>query len=372
MNRPRSIYILFGSSLDANTASAARIKNYYNNIDKDQYRAQIRSLQDYRLYKKFDLSFKDMLIFRFVFELVFSILIAFQLIFESKKDDIVLISTPPFFLTLSGLIIDKLSTRRVIYDVRDIYPHTFLWKNVLSEKSILYKLLYNLAAIAYRNKTCICATNGIADYIERDFECKRVGRHLNGTSLPTMNSKEKKLEQAGKLSIIFHGTLGKLQNKDYLIKLIRSCSRVKFKIFTDLKRLNPKDFEALDNVEISDRVSLDELAEEIQSSHLLISLRDESELTKVSNPVKVFDGLSQGTPALVIPSSEITTHTETSQLLKAFDYNDFENLVEFINCCEADFEFYRTSFPKFGIGTRDFERPKNLPEFFVEELKCIE
>ncbi|MDA9022809.1 hypothetical protein N9I56_04955 [Alphaproteobacteria bacterium] len=365
----RSVYILFGSSINARTASSARIRNYRNNFDKKKYQVEVRSLQDYKLFKRFELAFKDVLVARFFLEFVFSVLIALKILIESNRDAIVLVSSPPFFLTLSGLIISKFSNRLVVYDIRDLYPHVFLWKGVLSGSSPVYKLMFKLASAAYRDKICICATKGINRYVELDFLCQCACLYLNGSSLPRADSRLDKLKNERTFTVIIHGTLGRLQNQDYLYKLMENCPKVKFKIFTDRQRLNVQKFDVLNNVIISDRISPDKLGAEIRKSHLLISLRDESNLTALANPVKVFDSLSQGTPSIIMPHSEILSHVGSSTLLKAFNYDEFSGLVAFVNRCQQDFGFYRSSFPEFGFGCGDVERPQKLPEAVIEALK---
>ena len=106
------------------------------------------------------------------------------------------------------------------------------------------------------------------------------------------------------------------------------------------------------------------MIKKIQSAHLGISLRDNSELTKMSNAVKAFDYIACGTPVISSPETELDEHLSNTGLYKSFPFNDFYNLNKFLNNITGSESAYRIAFPNSGKPLNMFNRRTLTDNFF--------
>ena len=358
----RKFFLLSGTLLEAKTASAARLRNYYQNINPDEFMICYFGLHDYFVYNALAIWLKDKFILRLIFEFLFSFILILKVVLKSRKGDIILISSPPFSLMIVSNVLRVCRKRLIVHDIRDLYPQVFVWKNIIQPGSFIYKSLIKLTEFSLRDEICIGATHGITKRVVTDFNFNNVATHLNGSSFPACSSREEKLDRMASFTVIYHGTIGQVQSLSDIESIVFQCPRVKFKFFTDVERIRGSSLFAAENAEINTRIGEDYLLNELKNAHLLLSVRDESELTKISNPVKIFDALVLGTPAISIPKSEIDIITRETKMLKSFTHNEIDYAVEMLNNCSKNFSYYERTFPDYGFANKNYERPKVLPE----------
>ena len=357
----RKIFLVSGSKLDANTASAARLRNYRGNINQDKFDLIVLCLQDYYLFNFWESKVKDAFILRLALEAVFSLLLIIKTANTSRAGDVVIISSPPFPLLLCSTVFWVFRERDIVHDIRDLYPQVFAWKNIFPTHSVSYKILLKLTRLSLANRKCIGATYGISNLLIKDFQLKNVSTYLNGSSFAAEDSRKEKANQKGEFTVIYHGTLGKVQSLNDIEYIVRSCQNTNFKFFTDLDRLGNSFLRYASNVQLHSRIDEGKLIDEIKNAHMLLSVRDNSKLTQISNPVKIFDALVLGTPVVSIPETEINKITNGSAMLVSCSHDNISAIISVINKCSLDFTYYENMFPDYGIASRQYERPNILP-----------
>lgn len=76
-------------------------------------------------------------------------------LFKIKGDfDVILVTSPPLFVGLSGLIISKIKRIPLVFEVRDLWPESAIDTGVLNN-SLLIKMSYALEKMLYRNAKLI-------------------------------------------------------------------------------------------------------------------------------------------------------------------------------------------------------------------------
>ena len=357
----RKLFLVSGSVLEANTASAARMRNYCSNISQDNFDLIVLCLQDYYFYKVWEARVKDAFIMRLALEALFSFLLIIKTVKMSRTGDVVIISSPPFPLLLCSNVFCFFRKRHIVHDIRDLYPHVFAWKNILPTHSLSYKILFKLTCLSLINRKCIGATYGISNFLTEDFQLKNVSTYLNGSSFKAEDSRNEKLNQKDKFTIIYHGTLGKIQSLSDIERIVQSCPNTNFKFFTDINRIGDSLLHYASNVQLHSRIEEGLLIDEIKKAHMLLSVRDNSKLTQISNPVKIFDALVLGTPVISVPETEINRITNGSSMLVSCSHDNISNIISIINKCSLDFTYYESMFPDYGISSRQYERPTSVP-----------
>ncbi len=306
-----------------------------------------------------------------VLRALLEIILAFEFIILNRKlikaSNWIWISSPPYIFSLIILFFLNGRNKEIVFDIKDLYPEVFQMTGTVNEKNILYKLLLKFTHTQLEDVTVIGATRGICKYYRTKLENKKIFMLLNGSDIKANNVDKKKGDIP--FTAIFHGRLGKLQNLKMLKNLMLDLTEVSFLILSADKlfaaELRPKNVKELGTKSGSQLVQL------IQKSHIGLSFRDNSELTKISNAVKIFDYFSCGTPILSSPFTEIEFHLGGSGLLKSFEYDKNEEIKNFIYHLSIDSGFYFKSFPNAGKANRKFNRKKIVQKFFLENNQIL-
>ena len=107
-----------------------------------------------------------------------------------------------------------------------------------------------------------------------------------------------------KKTICIHGTFGYFQDVNFIIKLNKLLLKENINLlligggrkFDRLKKLNSS------NIKIFDKVSNEKCIDMVAKCHIGLSLRDTSDLSKNSFPVRVWEYLGLNIPSVVFPS----------------------------------------------------------------------
>lgn len=276
----------------------------------------------------------------------FSLIGLFFFIIRSRSNyDYYVISSPPFVTSLfTSLLIHSLG-KKLIFDIRDLYPDLLFMKSFLNQNNFLAKGLIYLTQKVYNNSFLFIATNGMRLKIKKNLTHDNEILLLNGfvgnaVSEISFDDKDERF------TVIFHGTLARSQDAFGLVHIIENCPNVSFKLYSkgrDYKKIS-KLLINKKNVSINGIISKKQLDKEIKKSHIGISLRDNSELSKASNPVKIFDYISCGIPCINTPFSEINEIEGIKQMTKSFETGDYKSISNFLNSLERDEDLYKKEF----------------------------
>src|SRR5262249_31252643 len=89
-------------------------------------------------------------------------------LFRPSRPDVVIVSSPPFFVVPAGWVFSRLRRAPLVFEVRDLWPAVFVASGVMSE-GFLYRVLAWMEMAAYRAaKTIVVVTKSFRqDLIDR-------------------------------------------------------------------------------------------------------------------------------------------------------------------------------------------------------------
>ncbi|MBY6037084.1 glycosyltransferase family 4 protein [Fictibacillus nanhaiensis] len=238
---------------------------------------------------------------------------AFYSMLKAKKTDVIICTSPPLFLGITGYISAKLKRAKFVFNVADIWPESAVELGILKNEKFI-KLAEKLEAFLYEKSWKIAtATEGIADYmLKKGKERERVFLLPNGVNTETFKPREKnidwlqKLDFEGKKVFTFAGRIGYAQGLDSVIKAAKLVEEtnpeVRFLFIGDgpekeeLLKLREK-IQA-DNVIFHDSVPVSEMPNIFSITDFsIVSLRNIA-LFQGARPSKIFPALASGVPVL--------------------------------------------------------------------------
>ena len=248
----------------------------------------------------------------------------------TSRNDLYFFSSPPFITVLLGSLACRITKRKYILDIRDIYPEVFLHLGLLKEESPIYKFILNLTKRMYRSAdTIITVSKGLQNKIQNHNPDSKVELIYNGYDCDLFKPNPDKFD---KYTIVFHGNLGKFQRIDLLVEVARLMEQshpdIQFKVIgygPGEKHLQSPP----SNLEYLGPMKYEDIAKYIAKCHMGISLRTDDEISREALPVKVFEYIGVRIPVIVTPQGE------ASGLVAQYDFglscsNDAHDIVKTI------------------------------------------
>ena len=322
---------------------------------------------------------KKGIISRLLSELYFSFLVFTKLLFV--RVDKYLVTSPPFILTIGVMMISKIKQIPYIVDVRDLYPEVLFESNIISKKSLIGKLFLYLEKKIYNNADkVITVTVGLKEYIERKTD-KPVHLVRNGFD-QNLFFPEKFLEKSPFI-IIFHGTIGKLQNIELLIEY---ANYLKNNLIKDIEIWvvgdGPKRKMMLEEIEKKKLQNiikfygfktLEEVPKYINMASIGFSPRNDGFLNETAFPVKVYEYMGCGIPVIVTPISEAGDFIEKNKIGFQIENNDLELLHKRIIHLKNNKSLYNEYSKRSVEVSKNFSRKKHalqLYDIIVGLINC--
>jgi glycosyltransferase involved in cell wall biosynthesis len=294
----------------------------------------------------------------------------FVRILFAPRDDLYIVTTPPFFAALFTCAAIRLKGGRYLLDVRDLYPEVFFVTGLLGRGSFGGRLLQKAAGWMYAEAwQVVTVTHGLAERISRSLPAAKgteVSIVYNGYDGELFLPSEKKYDR---FTVVIHGTLGRFQDIGLLAETLRRLERDGER---DLRILvmgkGPK--ERLLAPVASESALMDfqgtvehrEVPDRIGRAHIGLSLLTDDEIGRTALPVKVFEYLGAGIPVIVTPvNSEVEALVESRRLGLAVR-NRPEELATAIETIRSDYESYVANVLKYR---EDFDRKRAAEHFYA-------
>jgi glycosyltransferase involved in cell wall biosynthesis len=132
-----------------------------------------------------------------------------------KRPDVIIASSPPLFIGISGYLLSKLKRVPYVFEVRDLWPQQAVDLGMLQNAHII-RAMETLELFLYRNATKII---GVAEstkriLTERGIAAEKIDTIFNGTDLDQLPSHNRLCEPeaeslaAGKFIVSYIGTMG--------------------------------------------------------------------------------------------------------------------------------------------------------------------
>lgn len=282
---------------------------------------------------------KDKAVVRLIKENLVGIELFLKILINSG--DRVVLSSPPFFTICWGAAAAILSRKPYLLDIRDLYPDVYFEMGLIKRDSFLGKLAKAITKILYsKAKGIMTVTQGLVNEISGygDFKDKLV-LVMNGYD-PELFYPGKPEEKFQKFTLVFHGTLGKAQNIQTLIKLAKEFEAdesVEFVVAGDGPRLTEILEANQKNVRYLGNLNYQEIPELLRKCHVGLSFRTDDKIGKEAFPVKVFEYIGSGLPVVMSPKGEAGEILEKNSLGRQFENPEIQNMAQEILTIKSNY-----------------------------------
>lgn len=245
------------------------------------------------------------LIVRTMKEIIFA-LSCLSIIFW-QRPKLVILSLPNY--VSSSIIALALRFLNISYvlDVRDLYPESIAYGGLVNKNSFFYKFLDKSAKSLHLGAVhMIAATEGLRKHLKRKYNTLNIDVVLNGFPASEINNIKGEGGQKVR-DVVFHGTLGRMQDAEFLADLVSCMPDVSFSFIgsgASMKKLDPA---ALSNLNVFDRMSHADVLRVVSKHKVGLSIRSGSVYDRLSLPVKIFEYLGLGLSVVSYPKTEFST-----------------------------------------------------------------
>jgi glycosyltransferase involved in cell wall biosynthesis len=220
--------------------------------------------------------------------------------------DIVIVSSGPLSVGIPGLIAKYLRRKKMVFEVRDLWPEGAIQLGVISNK-IVIRFLYWLEKQCYAASSLIVVLSpGMISYIRQKVPSANIISIPNASDIE-MFSHPQPLElpdwTIGKFIILYTGNIGETNNSRLLLKSSKllkqkGISHILFVLIGDgqLKEelILQKNNEQIDNLVILDLMPKNKLVAWVQRANVCIIPLADKPFIDTSSPNKLFEAFAAG------------------------------------------------------------------------------
>ncbi|MDQ3072204.1 MAG: glycosyltransferase family 4 protein [Bacteroidota bacterium] len=224
------------------------------------------------------------------------------------RADIVIASSGPITVAIPGLIAHHLRRRKLIMEVRDLWPEGAIEMGML-KSALSRRFAFWLTKACYRASSKIVTLSpGMAEYIREKYG------FTNVESVPNASDNElfsKNTEDfivpgwaAGKKIFLYTGNIGKVNNSWLIVKAAELVTNpeVMFLFIGEGQQRqeiqNYIDEKNLSNIKILSLIPKNELVAWVQRAYFALVPLEGKPILDTSSPNKLFDAMAAGTPVI--------------------------------------------------------------------------
>ena len=362
----------------SNHASVVRIKSIVKAIKKSN-KFDVKIFSTREGYKKelysSSLTFtpppsnKNNLGFRLLTEILLGMELFLRLFIN--KQDLILITSPPYLMTLFCTAMARIKRVPYVVDIRDLYPDVYFSAGLLREQNVISVLLRNLEKKLYSKAFIV--TTVTKKYVEHIKNNINAGNNIlllrNGYSESMVHTVEKKYDV---FTLFHHGNLGKFQDVELLLKLAERFSNSDLDIDILILGSGSKDHliqsSGLNNIKFFGQLDMKDIYNKISSAHLGLSLRTDDKVSQGAFPVKIYECIAFGIPVIVTPISEAGKFVEKHQIGYQFNPFQVDEIYSEIVDLKKNVNVLQTLSENTNTLKDEFSRKKSATNF-VKELE---
>ena len=232
-----------------------------------------------------------------------------------NKPDVVIATSPPLFIGISGWIVHIFKHCPFIFDVRDIWPESGVAVGMLKSK-MAYKLGRSLEKFLYRHtEAIIVVTRGFINYLNNEEAVKDKSKVFwvsNGVDIDEVNPAPynegfaKKYALKNKFVVMYLGNWGKAQGLEIMLNAadyFKEKQDIRFVLVgagvEREKLLKIKDNKKLDNVIFIPNQPRSKIPEIISVANCCVIPLIKNDLFKVTIPSKLYETMAYGKPIIL-------------------------------------------------------------------------
>lgn len=246
------------------------------------------------------------------------------------------ISSPAFLTALVATLWCR--ARRVPYvlEVRDVYPQVYMHAGLLSESSLVYRLLLAASKYMYAGaRRIVVVTQGLRAIVAPLANGVEVACIYNGYPQSLQHLRPPKHER---FTVCFHGVLGFFQDIETLIALAARLAPhdIDMVVIGYGRKESLLRGELPGNLRFLGRLAFERTVAEVARCHVGLCLRLQDEISRDAFPIKVWEYLGLGMPSIVTPPCEAGRFVEEHGCGYQLPAGDIEALLRTIFALRSD------------------------------------
>lgn len=271
---------------------------------------------------------------------------------KAGSADVVITTSPPPLISITGWAIAKFKHAKLVYDVRDIWPDVALEMGSFTENSLYCKVFRKIAKFMYRHADLITTVSPgkvekIRSYLPEN-ERSKVRLLENGLD-ETFLSQEIDVtikERYGMGSIftcVYIGNIGLAQGLTHLLDLAETVKneKVQFLLFGNGAEKDRLEQEAtrrgLGNVHFEGVIDIKTVFSVLKFSQLAYIPLVNANL-KDSIPTKTYEALGAGCPVLMVAEGDAPKLVEECKLGRTLSPNEIDKLPQLFKEIRQDYD----------------------------------
>lgn len=236
-------------------------------------------------------------------------------LFKIKKQDVLMVESPPLFLGITAYLLAKLKGAKMVFNVSDLWPESAEKLEIISNKTLL-SMATKLEEFCYRKAALISGqTQGIVKNISGRFPNKKVYWLKNGVDINFYDVNKTIEENAwrkehnyssGDFILFYGGIIGHAQGLDVILnaaKELENYENIKFVLLgngPEKERLLKLKAElGLNNLQFFDAVPKSQMQKIIMDTNASIIPLKRLDLFKGAIPSKIFENLALKKPIIL-------------------------------------------------------------------------
>lgn len=271
------------------------------------------------------------LVVRFISEIWLGLCCCAKVVFNSA--DVFFVSSPNYFTSIViSLFILKIKKRKLVYEIRDLYPLVLSSKTFLSDGSIFFKSLNQINNyIISRSDLVITTSPSLKRFIFQNYKVssERVEVVHNG-AVQKNATLLKKSTSVKRFTIICVGNFGQFQSIELISKLAKNLLKYDIDILVVGRFKIPKNFEKTENLKFMSPVFDSEMHQLLAEADMGLSARDQTFISRNSMPMKIYEYMSFGLPLLIFPKSEAGDFAKKQKCGMGFDHEQIDQACEYV------------------------------------------
>lgn len=310
---------------------------------------------------------------------------AFQGIFKVGNPDVIIATSPPFFVGISGFILSYLLSSPLVFEVRDLWPESIVQLGQVQNKAII-RIMEKLEIFLYKKATKIVSVTDsyIPIIVEKNISEDKIVKITNGVDLSFFTPIEKdhklkaQLELKNKFIVSYFGTLGLSHALDKVLdsaKLLENNSNIHFLIIGDgaeREKLKEKSTNLeLSNITFIGTIKKKDLSKYYSISDVMLVPLRGIPLFKTVIPSKVFEIMAMKLPIILSVDGEVKKIIENAKSGLIIEPEDPLALKAAIEKLKSDKKLCE----KFGENGRSFVEQQfnrdDLAKKYLELLKTL-
>ena len=293
--------------------------------------------------------------------------------------DLIIASSPPLFVGISGMVISKLKRIPMIFDIRDLWPESAKALGEINSTLIISIAKWFETKIYSHSNGFFLAVPGFSNYLAEQFpytKHKIIESLMNGVSQDFLNEVDNvNVDENKQFTVLYSGNIGLAQGLGTILEAAQILKNypIKFQIVGDGVERNllveMKLKFGISNVEFVEPVSRKKLISFIKSSSVCLVPLKNNPLFMNAIPSKLLEYMVCGKPVLISVKGEVEDLIKKSNSGICIEPENEQKLADGVLTYFNDKQLRK----KHGINGSDYIRKNFMKEkLIVKALKNVE